>query len=140
VSSELDRALVNIGLAGGPVKPAPHPDGAREDRTYWDVAFPAGPERIPTVVEQPMTYLVSCPGTPAEDALIAGALMADARVRGCAVDVYEYINLQDREPFEVTLTPRPGAHGVRHSQAHGRDHHLPTAVANAWLAMFGRGA
>src|SRR5690625_4950481 len=87
-----------------------------------------------------MTYLVSCPGTPAEDALIAGALMADARVRGCAVDVYEYINLQDREPFEVTLTPRPGAHGVRHSQAHGRDHHLPTAVANAWLAMFGRGA
>lgn len=133
MSSALDRALVNIGLAGGPVKPAPHPDGAREDRTYWDVAFP-------TVVEQPMTYLVSCPGTPAEDALIAGALMADARVRGCAVDVYEYINLQDREPFEVTITPRPGAHGVRRSQAHGRDHHLPTAVAKAWLAMFGRGA
>src|SRR5690625_7382047 len=87
-----------------------------------------------------MTYLVSCPGTPAEDALIAGALMADARVRGCAVDGYEYINPQDREPLEVTLTPRPGAQGVRHSQAHGRDHHLPTAVATARLATTGIGA
>lgn len=141
MSSDLDRTLTRVSLAGGPVKAVPPPDGAGEDYAHWEITYPAGPERTPTVIEQPLTYRVSTPGTPAEEALIAVALMADARARGCTVDVYEYALLADREPFQVTITPRPEARNSTHAghQAVGNHRRLPVAMAKAWLLMFSGG-